>query len=62
MIIQHSEDYQKLRAKEYPKVGDQIDAILKLAIALKDQGINLPLSTLLWIDDCVAVKDKYKKS
>ena len=45
MLIQHKEDYRLVRAKEYPKISDQIDAIMKMASALKDQGITLPEDT-----------------
>lgn len=60
MKIQHSENHRELRAKEYPRIGDQLDAILKMTVALKAQGINLPEETTDWIDRCLAVKSKYK--
>lgn len=60
MKIQHNEDYRKLRAAEYPKVGDQIDAIYKMALAL--QGTQeLPPETLQWMSQVAAVKAKYPK-
>src|SRR3546814_20775582 len=40
--IQHKEPHGPLRAAEYPPITDQIDAIFKLAKALREQGINLP--------------------
>lgn len=61
MKIQHHEPYGPLRAKAYPSVPDQLDAILKMAVCLKEQGIKLPQETLDWINSCQAVKDKYKK-
>ena len=62
MKIEHKEDYVLLRQKEYPKIGDQLDAVLKLAISLKAQGITLDSSTESWINSCVAVKSLYPKS
>lgn len=62
MKIQHCEDHKVLRAKEYPPIGDQLDAILKMALALKTQGVNLPIETDEWINQCLVIKNKYKKS
>lgn len=61
MIIQIKQNYAGLRKGEYPSSGDQLDAVFKLAKALKDAGIELPADTLAWIDQCQAVKDKYPK-
>ena len=61
MIINHSEPYAPLRAKAYPDIRDQLDAVFKLANALRDQGIDLPPETLDWIDRCQRVKDTYPK-
>lgn len=61
LIIKHSEPYGPLRRKEYPDYGEQLDAIYKMALALKEQGIELPVDTVNWIERCKAVKDKYKK-
>lgn len=62
MIINIKQDYAALRAGQYPAVKDQLDAIFKLAQALKANGIKLPEDTLAWIDRCQAVKDKYPKN
>jgi ABC-type Fe3+-citrate transport system substrate-binding protein len=35
------EDYRKLRAREYPSVGDQLDALWKTVQALQD-GKSIP--------------------
>lgn len=62
MKIQHSEPYGPLRAKAYPQINDQLDAVFKMAKALKEQGISLPPETLDWIDKCQAVKDTFTKA
>lgn len=61
MKIEHSEDYRKLRASKYPSLGNQLDAILKLAISLKNQGFELPVETNNWVLECLQVKALYKK-
>ena len=61
MKIQHFEDYKKLRANKYPSTGEQLDAILKMAIYLKSQGFDLPVETNTWITNCLNNKDFYKK-
>ena len=60
MKVTVEQDYKQLRQKEYEDVGNQLDAVFKLAKALKEQGITLPEDTLLWIDSCQSVKDKFK--
>lgn len=62
MKIQHNEDYVPLRKKEYPAIGEQLDALMKLAQALQTQGIELPSETLEWISKCNKVKTKFKKT
>ena len=62
MTINHKEPYGPLRAKAYPKVTDQLDAVFKLAVALRAQGIILPPETADWIDQCQHVKDTYPKA
>ena len=61
MKIQHKEDYRLLRARKYPNIGNQLDAVLKLTISLIDQGISIPLETQQWLDQCLLVKSTYKK-
>lgn len=61
MKIRHVEDYRKRRKDEYPATGEQLDAIMKMAAALKAQGIELPEETEQWIARCQSVKTKYKK-
>jgi hypothetical protein len=59
--IQHKEDYQLLRARKYPRIGNQLDAVLKLTLSLKEQGFTLPVETQEWLDQCLLVKSTYKK-
>lgn len=61
MKIQHREPHGPLRAKAYQSIGDQLDAVAKLAAALRDQGIVLPDDVVKWVDHCQAVKAKFKK-
>lgn len=61
MKIRHTEDYRTRRRREYPAVGDQLDVVMKLACALKDQGVELPAEVQEWIDCCHEVKAKYPK-
>jgi len=41
MRIEHNEDYRKLRARTYPSVGEQLDAIWKILAALQ-AGAPIP--------------------
>ncbi len=61
MKIQHNEDYRALRRKQYPPVGEQLDAVYKMACALRDQGIALPVETMDWLLAVESVKTTYKK-
>lgn len=61
MKILHHEDYRVRRRSEYPVDGDQLDAVFKMAAALRDAGIGLPADTLDWISQIEAVKAKYPK-
>lgn len=61
MKIQHSEPYAPLRRQAYPPIGDQLDAVMKLASSLRDQGIDLPKEVQAWIDQCELVKATYQK-
>lgn len=51
-----AEQVRAARAAAYPSVGDQLDAIGKLAAALADTGLALPPETISWIDSLRAVK------
>ena len=61
MKIQHDEDYRTLRRDAYPSFGDQFDAVYKMAVALRDQGIQLPKETLDWLLTIEQIKKTYKK-
>lgn len=61
MKIHHNEPYKTLRQKAYPSTGDQLDAIFKMALALRDSGISLPKETLDWLSNCEEVKHTFKK-
>lgn len=60
--IQHHEPYGPLRRAAYPAIQDQLDAIMKMAQALHDQGISLPPETMQWVDQCQRVKARYPKN
>lgn len=62
MKIHHSEPYAPLREQAYPAFGEQLDAIMKLAVALQEQGFKMPEDTVNWIKKCTEVKGKYKKT
>lgn len=53
--------YQKLRVKEYPPLGDQLDAIMKALSAISKET-TLPGETLRWIAKCKEIKQKYPKA
>lgn len=59
MKIEHKIDVGGLRRAEYPDVGEQLDAVFKMAKSLRDQGIRIPDETIAWIASCEAVKQKY---
>lgn len=61
MKIKHTEPYAPLRARAYPEVGEQLDAIVKMAAALKEQGFEMPSETIAWLNKCQAVKSKFSK-
>ncbi|KAG0904997.1 hypothetical protein G6F61_014082 [Rhizopus arrhizus] len=49
------------RARSYPSVGEQLDAIMKLASHLDSVGLDLPASVREWIAKCQEIKRKYPK-
>lgn len=62
MKIRHTEPYAPKRAARYPAIGDQLDAVYKLAVALRAQGMTLPPETQAWIAQVQAVKAAIPKS
>lgn len=61
MKIQHHRPHSTARQSAYPDIGDQLDAVLDMAKALKAQGITLPQKTLDWIAQCESVKARHPK-
>ena len=61
MKIKHKEDHGYLRASRYPNLGNQLDAIYKGFVALKEQGIQLPQETLDWMSEIRLIKSTFKK-
>ncbi|TGV09717.1 hypothetical protein E4695_04200 [Alcaligenaceae bacterium 429] len=59
MIIRHDADYRELRKQSYPDVGEQLDAVFKLAKHLQSLGQDLPPDVEKWVNDCQEVKDKF---
>ena len=61
MKLSINQDYRLLRHNAYPSLGDQLDAIFKLAKHLSDSGVELPEDVLSWINDCQSTKEAYPK-
>lgn len=58
MKLVHTADYRKLRAKEYPDIGDQLDALWKM---LRTQAQADPEAKAM-LDKIDAVKARFPKS
>jgi len=56
-----SQGYQRLREPEYPKIGDQLDALLKHLNYRRTQGDQLIQELDDIIGDWLSVKSKYPK-
>ena len=52
-------EYQRLREADYPKIGDQLDAIMKWAFSETEIGLPDELKSIA--AQCMAVKSKYPK-
>lgn len=61
MKIRHEVDPLPLRQAAYMDIGDQLDALMKGFDALQKAGIVLPPETVRWIQDCQAVKSRFRK-
>ncbi|WP_395757103.1 hypothetical protein [Achromobacter sp. EB05] len=61
MKIRHYEPYAPLRARAYPAIGDQLDAIMKFAAHLQASGQALPDEVTSWVAQCHNVKQRYPK-
>lgn len=57
-----SKSYSELRVAEYPPIGDQLDAILKGFVVMRDSGVLLHPETNALIDYWQSVKQKFPKS
>jgi len=58
---QENETYRQKRARDYPRVGEQLDAILKGFNQLRLGGANLPADLDDVIGKWLAVKAKHPK-
>lgn len=52
-------EYQELRRREYPDIGDQLDAIMKWLATESEFGVPAELKSLAMA--CMSVKSKYPK-
>ncbi len=62
MKIRHYEPYAPLRARAYPAIGDQLDAIMKFAQHLQSSGQVLPDEVAQWVAQCNHVKQRFPKT
>ena len=62
MKIRHAVPYDSARSNAYPSFGDQLDAILELAQALRDNGFPLPPKAAAWVAQCERVKAQHPKN
>jgi hypothetical protein len=60
-VLRHRTDYADHRRAGYPPIGDQLDAVMKIARALAAQGIQLPPDAMAVVEKCEAVKARYRK-
>ncbi|MFE1601641.1 hypothetical protein [Methylobacterium sp. ID0610] len=60
-VIHHATSYADHRLAEYPSVGDQLDALSKIALALEAQGIVLPPDAMAVVHRCADIKARYRK-
>lgn len=61
MKITVQQDYAELRKANYPATGEQLDALFKLARAMREAGVDMPAEVVAWIEDCQSIKDLYPK-
>lgn len=59
MKIKHESDYVERRAKEYPSIGDQLDAIWKLVAGLPKRDV--PPETQQMLNRIDGVKQRLPK-
>lgn len=53
--------YKNMRAMHYPAIGDQLDALLKIFLQLREEGNDLPSELNSIISDWMAVKEQFPK-
>lgn len=58
-IHHQSNNHAERRRQEYPDIGDQLDAVYKLARHMQERGQQLPPDVEQWVAQCRAVKEKY---
>jgi hypothetical protein len=62
MKIHTKADYRAIRKARYPDVGEQLDAIVALTDYLRANGHQLPEKTRLWLDACLEIKKRIRKT
>lgn len=62
MKIKHVEPYDQLRRDAYMSISDQLDVLYKLAKSMKENGFEMPVEVMDWIESCSAIKNKFKKN
>ena len=60
MKITHKRCYKEARRGAYPPIGDQVDAVYKLAKSLQST-VELPPEVQAWVAEIYAVKARYPK-
>lgn len=60
-VLRHSTDARLRRAADYPITGDALDAIMKGFRSLIDAGFPVPPETTAWVEQCEAVKGRFRK-
>lgn len=53
--------YKGKRQKEYPEIGDQLDAIIKSISKIKDSGVNIGTDGTKLLSEIERIKTKYPK-
>jgi len=54
-------EYARFRLREYPPIGDQLDAIWKAIGQIKQDGTTLPSIAVSMLTTVMAVKEKFPK-
>ena len=60
MKIDKGIDHRKARVDEYLGLGEQLDAIMKGFAHLQKRGIDIGEDATAWVNQCLAVKNKFK--